>query len=73
MKTIIIILMFLLIGAFLIVNNGNFHLSKSSDFNEFGNLYYNWLKQISSNTAQITGNIINIDWLPKEQKLDSSK
>jgi len=65
--------MFFLIGAFLIVNNSNLHLSKSGDFNKFGNSYYDWLKQISSNTAQITGNIINIDWLPKEESKNSSK
>lgn len=72
MKTVMIILIFFLIGAFIIVNNGNLHLSKSDEFSKFGNQYYSWLKQISSNTAQITGNIVNIEWLPKEEIKNNS-
>lgn len=72
MKTIMIIVIFLLVGALIIVNNSNLHLSNNEDLNKFSNLYFNWLKQISSNTAQITGNIIGIDWLPKEQAKNNS-
>ena len=67
MKLYILITMFILIGALFIISENHLSLSKSNDRTEFSSLYFNWLSQIWNNTRQVTGYLIKMDWLPKNE------
>ena len=64
MKALVIIMIFLLIGAFFIVSNNNLHLSNKEEFNQFGEKYYDWFGKIFGNAKTVTGYVTNMDWLP---------
>jgi len=68
-RLIMFILMFLLIGAFWIVNNNNIHLSQGESRMELGQLYYNWLGNIFSNVKDVTGYVVKMEWLPNNSSL----
>jgi len=64
MKFAIFIVMFLLIGAFFIISNGNLHLANSEQRGQFMAGYYDWFVKIFGNTKTVTGYVVNLDWLP---------
>ena len=64
MKFVIFIVMFLLIVAFFIISNGNFHLTNSEQRAQFFLEYYDWFVKIFGNTKTITGYVVDLDWLP---------
>ena len=65
MKWYWIILIFLLMGALLMVSNYNLALYKGENVIEFGNLYVSWLDQIYQNLRSITGNVVQMEWVPQ--------
>ncbi len=60
----LLIVTFLLIGAFFIVSNEGLHLQKASDRGVFFQQYGLWMLKLLSNTYTITGNVLKFDWLP---------
>ncbi len=65
MKLILIIMVFLILGALLIISNNNLALCKDKNISIFKILYIDWLDSIYKNSQSITGNVIKINWLPK--------
>ncbi len=64
MKIILFILMFLIIGALLILSNNNLPLYKDENIAKFKVLYVDWLDSVYKNTWTITGNAVNMKWMP---------
>lgn len=64
MKILIIIVLFLLMGAFLIISNQNLALAKSENAYKFGELYYEWMKKLFLNFKSISGDFVKSSWLP---------
>lgn len=66
MRTLMIIIMFLLLGAFFIVSNSNLHLSEKEEFMKFGNAYYSWLGSLLDNGVSVVGYVAKAEWLPSD-------
>lgn len=64
MKIILFVLMFLVIGALLILSNNNLPLYKDENISQFKILYTQWLDGVYQNTWSITGNAVNMKWMP---------
>ncbi|MBS3089562.1 hypothetical protein J4461_01625 [Candidatus Pacearchaeota archaeon] len=58
------ILIFLLIGAFLIISNNNLHISQSEGRVIFARSYYNWIFGLFGNVKSLTGYFVSTEWLP---------
>ena len=67
MKIYMLIIMFLLIGAFFIISENNLALKNYDTRIKFGNLYLSWANQIIDNSKVLTGYIIKLDWLPENE------
>ncbi len=65
MKAYMLIIMFLLIGAFFIISEKNLALKNYDSRVSFGNLYLSWVNQIIDNSKVLTGYIVKLDWLPE--------
>lgn len=66
MKLVIFLLMFLVIGALLIISNNNLALYRDENVVKFRGLYIDWLDGVYSNVLGITGNVIKLRWLPEK-------
>ncbi len=64
MKVILIVIVFLLMNAFLIIVNNNLYLNNAENLNQFISTYLSWLGRISENVTEITGNSIDLSWMP---------
>lgn len=64
MKIYMIIVMFLLIGAFYIISEKNLALRNSDSLEKFGVYYTSWLGSIIENLGYLTGYVVKLDWLP---------
>ena len=67
MKIAIVIVMFLLIGAFFIISQENLALNSSENIGEFAQSYASWLGKIVDNTGDLTGYVLKLEWLPDQQ------
>ena len=65
MRLLMLLVMFLLMGAFFIVSNNEFHLANSGEFYSFGERYYGWFLDLGKNVAGLVGNVVKMDWMPK--------
>lgn len=65
MKAILILMIFLILGALIIINNNNLQMHKSEDVKTFSELSLNWMDKLYSSLQNITGNIIKETWLPE--------
>ncbi len=66
MKLPMIIMIFLLLGAFFIVSENHLALSDVEAREELGELYQDWLASLINNGKQITSYAVKMKWLPKE-------
>jgi NDP-sugar pyrophosphorylase family protein len=64
MKIIMSLLMFLVLGALFIISNENLVLRESGNFEEFKDLYSDWLSELFDNGRTITGYVVDSHWLP---------
>lgn len=64
MKILIIILMFFALGGLLIISNSNLALHNPDNVDVFVELYSEWIDNTYLNLQTITGNIINMKWMP---------
>lgn len=67
MKILMIVIMFFVIGALFIISENNLYMGKAEDSGKFSKLYSAWLDNIFSNIKSVTGYVINLDWLPKNE------
>ena len=65
MRVIMTILIFLILGAFFIISNENLALKEKDNFETLKDRYLEWLGNLFDNTKDLTGYVINSDWLPK--------
>jgi hypothetical protein len=67
MKIVLLIMMFLLVGAFFIISNSNLHLANPEQRGVFTESYYDWFGKIFDNTKSVSGYVVNMDWLPSPE------
>ena len=63
-KIYLIIVIFLLMNAFFIISENNLKLNDSENIKIFTSSYVNWFKDIGNNLGTITGNVVNLTWVP---------
>lgn len=66
MKIIMLIIIFLMIGALFIISENNINLREKSARNDFKVLYLSWFNQLFGNTKNIIGYVVKFDWLPEK-------
>jgi len=59
------IVIILLMNAFFIISNHNLALKNTENIKELTSTYYSWLKNIVGNIVKITGEAIELEWVPK--------
>lgn len=65
MKFLIFIMMFLIIGSLIIINNNDLNIYEKNDFKEFSDGYIHWLGNFYINIKTTTGNAIKLNWFPE--------
>ena len=65
MKIIIFFLIFFIVSALLIISNNNLVMIKDGNVEKFYDLYVGWLDGIYLNFQELTGEVIEKDWVPK--------
>ena len=66
-----IIVMFFAISALFIISNNNLYMYKQESIVKFVDLYLDWINQVFSNSQELTGEVIKLEWLP--ENLSSKK
>lgn len=67
MKTLMLAVMFLLIGAFFVISENHLALKENENIGKFFGLYNGWLSQVLDNAKGVTGYIVKMDWLPNQE------
>jgi len=66
MKLWVIVLIFLVIGGYIIVQANNINLKQGEDREEFIFRFTDWLVGLGRNIVDLTGQAIAQDWLPND-------
>ena len=69
MRLLIFVIIFFILGALVIISNNNLALYNKENLEIFSQLYINWLDDVYSNVYNLTGKIIELDWLPKHNNI----
>jgi hypothetical protein len=64
-KTALIIMIFLLIGGYIIYSSLDTNFKDSDDRQTFFSKYFSWLFQVGKSTKNTVGFAFEQDWLPK--------
>lgn len=64
MRLFLFVIVFLLLGAFFIISNNNFHVGNPEQFDAFMTQYYDWFFKLGKNVKTATAYVVNIDWMP---------
>lgn len=67
MKTLMIIIIFLLIGAFFIISNDNIKLNSKENVYYFLDRYGGWFDKLIENSRTAVGYAIKMEWLPNSK------
>jgi hypothetical protein len=67
MKTLMLFVMFLFIGAFFIISNENIKMNNSANINLFFDKYFSWIDQLGANSKTVVGYVVKMDWLPEKE------
>ena len=65
MKILHIVLIFLIIGAFVISTSYNLNLKKSADRRSFMGKFAIWSVNVGKNVIRTAGYALKLDWLPE--------
>lgn len=65
MKIFIFLIIILVVGSLLIIENNNLSISKKDDANLFVDYSAKWAGNVYSNFIEITGNAVRMSWLPE--------
>ena len=63
-----IIIIFLLTGAFFIISNNNLVMGDSQNIDKFIGLYSQWIDSLVFNAAGVSGYVVKMEWLPGEKR-----
>lgn len=63
-----LILIFLVIGGFIIATGYNLNLKKSEDRRTFIGKFSVWVFNLGKNTVKTVGYVIKLDWLPETEQ-----
>jgi len=66
MKLALFIIILLLMSIFFVISENNLSLREKENLTEFKEIYVDWAKKAGTNTLEVTGNIIKMDWKPDE-------
>tara|TARA_Y100000310_G_scaffold147139_1_gene146404 strand:+ start:934 stop:1155 length:222 start_codon:yes stop_codon:yes gene_type:complete len=69
MKILMLVILFLLIGAFFIISNENIKMNSSENVSLFFNKYGQWFDQLIDNSKSLTGYVVRSEWLPNKGKI----
>lgn len=58
--------MFFVISALFIISNNNLAMYQQKNIVNFVDMYTKWINHIFSNTKNIAGQVVKMDWLPRE-------
>lgn len=64
MKILFFLLVFLLLGGFIIISNENLHILNEKEREKFGEMYLYWFDNLFDNFKGLTAYIINTNWIP---------
>ena len=64
MKLSLSLIKFFLIGALFIISNHQLYLTDVDDRAVFADMFYSWLGNIFNHALEITGFVVNSEWLP---------
>lgn len=67
MKIAMIVVMFLLLGAFFIVSQNNLALNSSENVDKFVSVYIDWLGSFVSDVTRLGGFVVKLEWLPENE------
>jgi len=67
-KLLIYIIIFLLIGAYIIQTAYNLDIKDKQDQKTFFKIFSGWMAKLYDNLKQITAMIINQEWVPETNK-----
>ncbi len=73
MKLWVIILIFLVIGSFLIVKTNDLDLDNKSDQSTFLFKFSSWVGNLFGNGKALVGHAIALDWLPASEENSTSE
>ena len=65
MKIAILVMIFLLLGAFFIVSQNNLPLNNSENFDKFVSDYTGWLGNFAGDVTRLGGFVVKLEWLPE--------
>ncbi len=71
MKSLMILIIFLLLGGFFIISNHELYLNNNEDVDEFLLSYADWIEGLIGNSKTVTGYLVKMDWMP-EHEFDGS-
>lgn len=73
MKILTIVIIFLVIGGFMIARSYNLNLQKPEGRRTFFGKFSVWLVQLGKNTIKTVGYAFSLDWLPDKDNSDENK
>ncbi|PIN91191.1 hypothetical protein COU57_01510 [Candidatus Pacearchaeota archaeon CG10_big_fil_rev_8_21_14_0_10_32_14] len=71
MRILLFLMIFFISGALLVIENNNLALRDSDNAIKFGGIYFSWLGQIISNSMTVTGNAVDLRWLPTNTSVEN--
>ena len=71
-KLLWIIMIFLVMGGFIIARSYDLNLKETEDRKTFVGKFSIWLVGVGKNTAKTVGYAIGLDWMPDAEKLNKT-
>ena len=71
MKIAMIIVMFLLLGAFFIISQNELALKNTENISELFTSYKNWFSQLGDNFGHITGEAVDLDFQDQKMRVSN--
>ena len=70
---LIILLVLFLYSTFVVVTkSNNIDLKTAQGLLSAGKVYFSWLIQAFGNVKQLTGNVVNMNWMPSNMSISSA-
>jgi hypothetical protein len=66
MKILMLLVIFLFLGAFFIISNKDIKINTSEGISSFFKEYNQWADSIMDNGKTVAGYVIKMEWLPED-------
>jgi hypothetical protein len=66
MRILVFIFLFLFLGAMFVVTENSLALVEKENRSNFFGLYEEWFENFFINIKTITGNVVGLEWFPRE-------